>query len=240
MEANRNPVKEGHNKEIEEIDRAIGFYTNMEKVCICTDPVKTKDITDQLNFLKTIVLLSMDACNNDSAKALSVLKKAERLFEGLPLIALENNDKDWTPSDAEIPGTMIYQHRYRRALMKVVTTEYDKMVTKYIDTDMIQCVDMEDPSKYSNGPALPPISVGILSEYISRKYLFSGEHPFPYFPTNKFRAYYYHPQNTNDLVRVIRLLHPSGSLLPFDQLLKYDQNRGMWIGIDKIGDEDNE
>lgn len=220
-------MKINRERVFKEIERAMSFYTDRSVIVI--DPEKTLSIVKELDFLSTIAQLSMDTCNDDSIKILSVLKKAQRVFEGLPLIALENRDEDWIPIDSDKESyPRHYRHRYRNSLIKRVSRNKNQNETQiYIDTDMITDIDL-DGAEDCDGTVLPPITKGVLSEYISREYLFNSQNPFPYFPTNRFRAYYYHPQKTKDLVRVIKLLHPSGALLPFTMLLSFDKDKGLW------------
>lgn len=213
-----------------EIDRAINFYAKPPRAT-SIPLTSTADVLEDLGIIKDIVQLVSDRAPTSNKKALSLLKQSERLLDGLPLIALENEDEDWIMVDED---HKIYQHRYRSSLIKkVVTREDSKEKEIYIDTDIITCIGIGGHGVNGcDGQELPPISKGYLSEYVSSTFLFPDsdiEASFPYFPTNRFRVYYCHPNHIPHIVKVLKMLHPSGALLPFEETLVFNENWKMWV-----------
>ena len=200
-----------------EIDRALREYeSNQSKI-------------DELYFIKELAKFVINHTEN-IGKGLLALTSTIRLIDGFPLIALNNEKDDWLPIDVAVEtDKRFYVHKYRDSLMKEVNHKGDKEEITYVDTDIITCVDING-GEYDDGKERALISSVDLTTIVNMLYPVE----FPYFPTKRFRAYYCHPKKTADLVEVIKLMHPSGALLPFKLLLKYNEEKDKWEVIKEV------
>lgn len=180
------------------------------------DNAKRKELLDLAGSI--VQLIGFDS----RSTALSALKMAERLFEGLPLTAIEDGVMEWRPfSDPEEGDDGVlytYQAIRRPSLIKeVYKYQNGKEEVRFYDRDIVDCVNIEDPSEV--------LQSHVVTDMVNEMYPIKS---LPYFPTKKYRAYIRINYGEDGMLTILKLMLPNGMVVDINRVFKWNAELNDW------------
>ena len=190
------------------------------------DNAKHKETLDLVGSI--VQLIGFDS----ESKAINALKMAERLFEGLPLTAIEDKEEDWRFAGEEADHEKENEVQVYQAIRRPSLWRYEHVSgeTVYFDDDIVDCIDINNPSSVIHSDKVNDI----VNEMYPIKSL-------PYFPTKKYRAYVQTRDGKDGLyesLEILKLMLPSGLLIDINRNFRWNRTTNEWKEVTQNGSSD--